>query len=176
MSERYTPGAIALHWIVAALILFNLGFGLYTVGLPLSPQKLRFFSFHKWIGVTIFLLAAARLLWRLSHPAPPLPAAMPAWEKAAARATHALLYALFFAAPLTGWLSSSASGFQTVYLGLFPIPDLLVYISAAITLDPGDLVLTGSPAGTGPLVAGDVVEVEIAGVGVLSNPVRAEAA
>jgi len=125
MSERYTPGAIALHWIVAALILFNLGFGLYTVGLPLSPQKLRFFSFHKWIGVTIFLLAAARLLWRLSHPAPPLPAAMPAWEKAAARATHALLYALFFAAPLTGWLSSSASGFQTVYLGVVPIPDLL---------------------------------------------------
>jgi 2-keto-4-pentenoate hydratase/2-oxohepta-3-ene-1,7-dioic acid hydratase in catechol pathway len=59
---------------------------------------------------------------------------------------------------------------------IFPIPDLLVYISAAITLDPGDLVLTGSPAGTGPLVAGDVVEVEIAGVGVLSNPVRAEAA
>jgi 2-keto-4-pentenoate hydratase/2-oxohepta-3-ene-1,7-dioic acid hydratase in catechol pathway len=59
---------------------------------------------------------------------------------------------------------------------IFPIPDLLVYISAAMTLEPGDLVLTGSPAGTGPLHAGDVVEVEIAGVGVLSNPVRAEAA
>jgi len=59
---------------------------------------------------------------------------------------------------------------------IFSIPDLLVYISAAMTLEPGDLVLTGSPAGTGPLRAGDVVEVEIGGVGVLSNPVRAEAA
>ena len=50
---RYTPAAIALHWILAALIVFNLAFGFYTVELPLSPQKLRFFSFHKWIGVTI---------------------------------------------------------------------------------------------------------------------------
>ena len=125
MSTRYTAPAIALHWIVALLILANLALGLYTVGLELSPTKLRYFSFHKWIGVTVFLLAAARLLWRLRHPAPALPDAMPAWERRAARATHALLYFLFFAAPLTGWLFSSASGFQTVYLGVVPIPDLL---------------------------------------------------
>lgn len=125
MSTRYTAPAIALHWIVAILILANLALGLYTVGLPLSPTKLRYFSFHKWIGVTVFLLAAARLLWRLAHPAPALPEAMPAWERKTAHATHALLYVLFFAAPLTGWLFSSASGFQTVYLGMVPIPDLL---------------------------------------------------
>ena len=125
MSERYTPGAIALHWIVAALILFNLAFGLYTVGLPLSPTKLRYFSYHKWVGVTIFMLAASRLLWRLCHPAPALPATMARWEKVTANATHILLYVLFFSAPLTGWLFSSASGFQTVYLGVVPIPDLL---------------------------------------------------
>lgn len=58
----------------------------------------------------------------------------------------------------------------------FSIPVLLAFISAAMTLDPGDLVLTGTPAGVGPLHAGDVVEVEIPGVGVLSNPVRSEAA
>jgi cytochrome b561 len=125
MNARYTPAAIAFHWIVAFLIIANLALGLYTVGLPLSPQKLRYFSFHKWIGVTVFALAAARLLWRLRHPAPALPDAMPAWEQRAAHATHGLLYFLFFAAPLTGWLFSSASGFQTVYLGLVPIPDLL---------------------------------------------------
>jgi len=125
MSERYTPAAIALHWIVALLILANLALGLYTVDLPLSPAKLRNFSYHKWIGVTVFMLAAARLLWRLSHPPPALPAAMAAWERRAATLTHALLYLLFFAAPLTGWLFSSAAGFQTVYLGVVPIPDLL---------------------------------------------------
>jgi cytochrome b561 len=124
-ADRYTPGAVALHWIAAALILFNLAFGLYTVDLPLSPQKLRFFSWHKWVGVTIFIVAAARLGWRLLHPAPGLPATMKPWELRAAHASHALLYVLFFAAPLTGWLFSSAAGFQTVYLGLVPIPDLL---------------------------------------------------
>lgn len=124
-GKRYTPAAIALHWIVAALIIGNLCFGLYTVGLPLSPRKLQFFSYHKWIGVTVLLLAAARLAWRLRHPPPPLPDAMPAWEKRAANASHLLLYALFFSAPISGWLMSSALGFQTVYLGVVPIPDLL---------------------------------------------------
>jgi 2-keto-4-pentenoate hydratase/2-oxohepta-3-ene-1,7-dioic acid hydratase in catechol pathway len=53
----------------------------------------------------------------------------------------------------------------------FPIPMILAYISQVMTLEPGDLVLTGTPAGIGPLVAGDVVEVEIPQVGVLRNPV-----
>jgi len=125
MSARYTPAAIALHWIVALFIIANLVLGLYTVGLPLSPRKLQLFSYHKWIGVTVLMLAAARLLWRLGHPAPALPETMPPWEKRAAHLSHVFLYMLFFAAPLTGWLFSSASGFQTVYLGMIPIPDLL---------------------------------------------------
>lgn len=125
IANLYTRTAIALHWIVALLIIFNLGFGLYTVGLTLSPQKLKFFSWHKWTGVTIFLLVTVRLLWRLTHPAPALPATMKPWELAAAQASHIGLYVLFFAAPLSGWLFSSAAGFQTVYFGVFPIPDLL---------------------------------------------------
>lgn len=57
----------------------------------------------------------------------------------------------------------------------FSIPELLAYISGVMTLEPGDYVATGTPAGVGPLAAGDVVEVEISGVGVLSNPVVKEA-
>ncbi len=124
-STRYTFAAIALHWIVAALIVANLAFGLYTVNLPLSPQKLKLFSYHKWIGMTVLLLAAARLLWRATHAPPALPESMKPWEKRAAHAAHVALYVLFFAAPLSGWLFSSATGFQTVYLGVLPIPDLL---------------------------------------------------
>jgi len=52
---------------------------------------------------------------------------------------------------------------------IFPINELLAYITAAMTLEPGDLVLTGTPAGVGPLQAGDVVEVSVAGLGTLSN-------
>ena len=121
----YTGTAIALHWIAGALIVGNLAFGLYMVDMPLSPAKLKYYSWHKWAGVTIFLVSAARLLWRLTHPSPALPSSMPAWQRAAASASHHLLYVLFFAAPLTGWLFSSAAGFQTVYFGVLPIPDLL---------------------------------------------------
>jgi 2-keto-4-pentenoate hydratase/2-oxohepta-3-ene-1,7-dioic acid hydratase in catechol pathway len=56
----------------------------------------------------------------------------------------------------------------------FPIPFLLSYISGIMTLEPGDLIATGTPAGTGVLADGDVVEVEIPGVGKLTNPVRSE--
>jgi 2-keto-4-pentenoate hydratase/2-oxohepta-3-ene-1,7-dioic acid hydratase in catechol pathway len=57
---------------------------------------------------------------------------------------------------------------------LFSVPFLIAYISQAITLLPGDVILTGTPGGVGPLAAGDVVEVVIEGVGTLSNPVVAE--
>jgi len=123
--SRYTATAIALHWGLAALIIGNLAFGLYMVGLPLTPQKLRYLSYHKWTGITVLALSAARLLWRWKHPAPALPGSMKPWEQRAARASHACLYVLFFAAPLSGWLFSSAAGFKTVYLALVPIPDLL---------------------------------------------------
>jgi 2-keto-4-pentenoate hydratase/2-oxohepta-3-ene-1,7-dioic acid hydratase in catechol pathway len=54
----------------------------------------------------------------------------------------------------------------------FSIPSLVSFISGIMTLEPGDLIATGTPAGTAPLHDGDVVEVEIPGVGILSNPVR----
>ncbi len=126
VSPHYTRTAIALHWIAAVLILANLAFGLYLAGLHLSPAKLRYLPWHKWIGVTVLLISAARLAWRVGHPAPPaLPATMTPLEMRLARLSHALLYVLFFASPLTGWLFSSAAGIKTVYLGLVPLPDLI---------------------------------------------------
>ncbi len=56
---------------------------------------------------------------------------------------------------------------------VFGIPDIVAYVSQIMTLEPGDVIATGSPAGVGPLEPGDVVEVEVPGVGVLSNPVIA---
>jgi cytochrome b561 len=93
--------------------------------LPLSPTKLQIYSWHKWAGVTAFLLVLLRIVWRATHRPPALPAAMPRWQQLAAHGGHALLYVLMVAIPLTGWLMSSAKGFQTVYFGVLPIPDLL---------------------------------------------------
>jgi len=56
----------------------------------------------------------------------------------------------------------------------FSIPDLMSFLSGVMTLEPGDLIATGTPAGTGALQNGDTVEVEISGVGTLSNPVHLE--
>lgn len=122
---RYTRTAMSLHWLIALMLFGMFGFGLYMVELPLSPQKLKFYSYHKWAGVTVFLLVLARLAWRITHRPPALPADMPAWQVTAAKAGHHLLYLLMVIVPLSGWLMSSAKGFQTVWFGVLPLPDLL---------------------------------------------------
>lgn len=121
---RYNATARILHWLMALGMLGVFGVGLYMTGLPLSPQKLQIYSWHKWAGVTLFLLFLLRFAWRLAH-RPPEALPMPAWQRLAAEGVHVLLYVLMFAIPLSGWLMSSAKGFQTVYFGVLPIPDLL---------------------------------------------------
>ena len=79
----------------------------------------------KYLLAVPLLLAVLRVTWRSFHRPPPLPAIMPLWEKYAAQAVHHLLYALIFAVPLSGWLMSSAKGFQTVWFGVLPLPDLV---------------------------------------------------
>jgi cytochrome b561 len=122
---RYTRTAIVLHWASAVLILCGFSLGLFMIGLEFSPAKFRLYAVHKWIGITVFLVAAARLAWRAAYPAPPLLSSMPAWQEWAARATQASLYALMLAIPISGWIYSSATGVSVVYLGLFPLPDLI---------------------------------------------------
>jgi cytochrome b561 len=110
---------------MAILIFGLLALGFYMHDLPLSPEKLQLYSWHKWAGVTAFLLVLVRLAWRVAHRPPPLPADMPVPLRFAAHAGHFLLYGLMLAVPLSGWLMSSAKGFQTVWFGILPIPDLL---------------------------------------------------
>lgn len=124
-TTGYTRTSIALHWLIALLIFSAFPLGVYMADLPFSPSRLKLYSYHKWLGVTVFLLAIARVAWRIGHPAPPPPAGQPAWQRIATVATHHLLYVLILAVPVSGWLMSSAKGFQTVYLGIIPLPDLL---------------------------------------------------
>ena len=125
MTDRYTGTAKSLHWVMAILLFGLLALGFYMHDLPLSPEKLKLYSWHKWAGVTAFLLVLVRLGWRVTHLPPALPASMPRIMQLAAHAGHFALYALMIAIPLSGWLMSSAKGFQTVWFGVLPIPDLL---------------------------------------------------
>jgi cytochrome b561 len=123
-GRRYDGTAIALHWITAILIVANLTLGLSMVGLPISPRKLHWYLWHKSIGVTIFVLTSARLFWRVLHPPPP-PVPMPRWQQRASALSHGALYALLFLIPVSGYLYSSATGVQVVWLGLVPLPELV---------------------------------------------------
>jgi len=125
MKTSYTSTAKVLHWLMAVMFFGLLALGFYMHDLPLSPEKLQFYSWHKWAGVTVFLLVWFRLFWRLTHRPPALPETMPKIMQQAAHGGHLLLYGLMLVIPLSGWLMSSAKGFQTVWFGVLPIPDLL---------------------------------------------------
>lgn len=126
---RYSGFAILLHWLLAVGILGAFAVGVYMSDLPVSPQRLKLYNWHKWAGVTILVLSAVRLAWRLARRPPALPAriadAMPAWQRAAHHGTHHLMYALFFVVPLVGWAYSSAAGFPIVWFGVLPLPDFV---------------------------------------------------
>jgi cytochrome b561 len=94
---------------MAALILLQGAVGWIGHEMNRSPTKVDVMTAHKSLGITLLLLVILRLLWRLTHPAPPPPAHSKAWEIRAARLSHALLYLLMFALPLSGWLAASTS-------------------------------------------------------------------
>ena len=124
-EPRYDRVAMLLHWLVAALIVAAFALGVVMVDIPgLTPTKLKYFSWHKWLGVTVLLLAALRLLWRLRH-GTPRSVEMPAWQRRAAVLVHVLLYALMFAVPLSGYFYSLAAGVPVVYLGVLPLPEFI---------------------------------------------------
>ena len=125
MTLRYTAPAVVLHWLIAALIFVAFPLGVYMSDLPLSPTRLQLYSYHKWIGISVLLLVGLRIVWRLTHRPPALPDDLPRWQPAASHAVHGLLYLLILAVPMTGWLMSSAKGFQTVWFGVLPLPDLV---------------------------------------------------
>lgn len=124
-KPRYTRTAIFLHWLVGLGIIATFALGFYMSDLPLSPDKLQLYSWHKWAGMSLLALVVVRLAWRMSHPAPALPLEMGPMARFVAHAGHGLLYALMLAIPLSGWLMSSAQGFPVVWFGLLPLPDLI---------------------------------------------------
>lgn len=121
-NNRYSVPAITFHWIIAALIVFLFGLGWYMTDLPKGPVRTPYFSLHKSIGLTVAGLALLRLLWRLTHRPPVLPAAIPDWQRRASGFVHTMLYVFMFLQPISGYVSSSFSGYSTKYFGV-PLPN-----------------------------------------------------
>jgi len=122
---QYTTVAKTLHWIIAALIVGQFALAWSAEDLPLGMQKLALLARHKSVGMTVLMLAAARLIWRLTHRPPTLPAAMKPAERWLAKATHVAFYVLLFAMPLSGWMMSSAKNYSVSWFSLFTWPNLI---------------------------------------------------
>jgi cytochrome b561 len=121
-AERFGLVAKTLHWLTLALLIAAFALAVSMVNMPFSPRKLEFYSWHKWVGVTIFLVVLLRLGWRLANLVPPQPASIPQWQRRLAGLSHATLYAILIVMPVTGWIMSSALNLPVVYLGLVHIP------------------------------------------------------
>ncbi len=115
---RYTRTAIVIHWLAAALVFVLVGLGWFMVDLPKGPDRGYYFALHKSIGLSVFALMAARIAWRLCHAPPPLPDEVPRWQRALARLVHLAFYAVLVVQPLSGYLSSSFSGYRTSWFGI----------------------------------------------------------
>lgn len=120
-SPKYSRLAMLLHWTTAAAVVALFAIGWYMVELPKGPARGATFALHKSIGLSVFLLTAWRLASRLRQRPPVLPAGIPEWQRAVATSVHRLFYVLLFLQPLTGYLSSSFSGYGTALFGL-PLP------------------------------------------------------
>jgi cytochrome b561 len=121
---RYGWVAQVLHWGIVAMLIVQVTLGKIADELPVGLERLVLMSRHKSLGITILGLAAIRLAWRFIDPPPPLPS-MPRWQEVAARLNHWALYALLFALPVTGWLTSSAANRPASWFGLVQLPDFV---------------------------------------------------
>lgn len=126
-TPRYNAIAQLLHWIMAIAIIAMIIVGEVMGDLSRDdPMKFELYQLHKSAGLTILALALFRIVWRLLHAPPALPAGMSSWERYAAGFTHLAFYFLIVAIPVTGWAiaSTSSSGVPTFWFGLFEVPPL----------------------------------------------------
>ena len=116
------------HWLIAALILLQ-----YLLMLLAEQaqdggyrvQQLALIANHKSFGITVLILACLRFLLRVKHGSPALPSTMPSWQLKTSALSHAALYILIFALPITGWLMSSANAYSVSWFNLVVLPDFI---------------------------------------------------
>ena len=123
-APRYAAPSRWLHWLTAALVAVIIPLGLWIKYFEPANEafKLRLYNIHESLGVIVFVIVLMRLLYRLLHPPPPLPADTPAVIRLAAHVNHWGLYALLVLMPITGFLATNAWGFPLSVFGVLPMP------------------------------------------------------
>ncbi len=121
-ADRFGIITRALHWTIAVLIVVQLPLGLRLSGLQPGLANLWLYSFHKSLGLTVFVLMTARILWHVASP-PPAPQGS-GWQARAAKAVHWTIYGLMVVIPLSGWAASSATGIDVMLFDRWVVPPI----------------------------------------------------
>jgi cytochrome b561 len=125
-APAYGPVAQWAHWITALLIFAAIVIAWIMIEASRdNPSRLVLFTIHKALGVTIFAIAAFRILWRAANPAPPFPSRVARWEGVFAKISHALLYVVLVGMPLSGFIDSQAGGHAVSFFYLFDLPAII---------------------------------------------------
>ena len=125
-ARRYSIGAMIFHWVIAVAVIVNWRLAENAHHAQSPADRTAIFADHKALGILILALTIGRLLWRWTHPVPPLPSDLAKWEKTLARIVHVVFYVLLIALPLGGWIANSLAGREIDMFGLFTIPSLPV--------------------------------------------------
>ncbi|QPC99641.1 cytochrome b [Qipengyuania soli] len=124
-ARRYSIGAMIFHWLIAILVIMNWRIAETAHHLK-GADQMAVYGYHKAWGMLILALTVGRLLWRWTHPVPPLPADLKPWEAKLARAVHIIFYVLLIGLPIGGWLATSFGARPIDFFGMFTIPTLPV--------------------------------------------------
>ena len=123
--ERYSQVSMLLHWLTVALVVVQFGVAWTMPEIGRGSRPVGLIAWHLSIGAIILVVIVIRLLWRLTHHAPPPPTNIPTFLQLVSRATHYLLYALLLLLPLMGWANASSRGWPVTLFGIVPLPALL---------------------------------------------------
>lgn len=123
-AAEYSATARVLHWLTAALVLTMIPVGIVMANVDLGAAGNTLYDIHRSIGAVLIPIVLVRLLYRLNHPPPPLPADLPAIQQFAAHATHWALYALLIVQAFIGWIATSAYRAPINVFWLFELPPI----------------------------------------------------
>jgi cytochrome b561 len=128
MSDRaevgYTATARLFHWSTAVLVLLMIPIGIVMANVDVGPAQDTLYHLHRSSGAVLLPLVLARLLYRQSHPPPPLPASVPAGQRRIAHVTHWALYCLLLLQAIVGWIATSAYRAPIMVFWLFELPPI----------------------------------------------------
>jgi cytochrome b561 len=125
VASSYNNTARSLHWLILVLLVVQFAVAWTMQDIHRDTKPVGLIAWHLSIGVIILLVMLVRLGWR-SVTVPPPPAHLPPFLRLLSRMTHFLLYAILIVLPLLGWINANARGWTVWFLGVIPLPALLV--------------------------------------------------